>query len=167
MIWVGFPGGRVTPAVLAIVGAGPRGISVLERVAANAPALMGDRPVRIHLIDPYPPGPGRVWRFEQSALLELELDRRGRHAVHRRERAVRGSGPTRPVARRVGRHAADGNILVPHLTPHGLDDFIDRIVPELQERGVFRGTTRARRCATTSVCPTGASRGGGDPPLSS
>jgi FMN-dependent oxidoreductase (nitrilotriacetate monooxygenase family) len=41
--------------------------------------------------------------------------------------------------------AADGYILVPHLTPHGLDEFVDRVVPELQERGVFRadytGTT--------------------------
>ncbi|MCX4979977.1 NtaA/DmoA family FMN-dependent monooxygenase [Streptomyces sp. NBC_00572] len=41
--------------------------------------------------------------------------------------------------------AADGFILVPHLTPGGLDDFVDRVVPLLQERGVFRteysGTT--------------------------
>lgn len=34
--------------------------------------------------------------------------------------------------------AADGFILVPHLTPGGLDDFIDQVVPELQNRGVFR-----------------------------
>ena len=34
--------------------------------------------------------------------------------------------------------AADGYILVPHLTPHGLDEFVDRVVPLLQERGVFR-----------------------------
>jgi alkanesulfonate monooxygenase SsuD/methylene tetrahydromethanopterin reductase-like flavin-dependent oxidoreductase (luciferase family) len=34
--------------------------------------------------------------------------------------------------------ASDGFILVPHLTPGGLDDFVDRVVPELQERGVFR-----------------------------
>ncbi|MFF6791736.1 NtaA/DmoA family FMN-dependent monooxygenase [Streptomyces filamentosus] len=33
---------------------------------------------------------------------------------------------------------ADGFILVPHLTPHGLDDFVDRVVPLLQEKGVFR-----------------------------
>ncbi|MFF8812721.1 NtaA/DmoA family FMN-dependent monooxygenase [Streptomyces pactum] len=33
---------------------------------------------------------------------------------------------------------ADGFILVPHLTPGGLDDFVDRVVPLLQERGVFR-----------------------------
>uniref|UniRef100_A0AAU2VY73 NtaA/DmoA family FMN-dependent monooxygenase n=1 Tax=Streptomyces sp. NBC_00008 TaxID=2903610 RepID=A0AAU2VY73_9ACTN len=34
--------------------------------------------------------------------------------------------------------AADGFILVPHLTPGGLDDFVDQVVPLLQERGVFR-----------------------------
>ncbi len=34
--------------------------------------------------------------------------------------------------------AADGYILVPHLTPHGLDEFVDKVVPVLQERGVFR-----------------------------
>jgi alkanesulfonate monooxygenase SsuD/methylene tetrahydromethanopterin reductase-like flavin-dependent oxidoreductase (luciferase family) len=34
--------------------------------------------------------------------------------------------------------ACDGFILVPHLTPHGLDEFIDRVVPLLQERGGFR-----------------------------
>ncbi len=33
---------------------------------------------------------------------------------------------------------ADDFILVPHLTPGGLDDFVDRVVPLLQERGVFR-----------------------------
>ncbi|WP_406198880.1 LLM class flavin-dependent oxidoreductase [Kitasatospora sp. NBC_01560] len=41
--------------------------------------------------------------------------------------------------------ASDGFILVPHLTPGGLDDFVDQVVPLLQERGVFRteytGTT--------------------------
>jgi alkanesulfonate monooxygenase SsuD/methylene tetrahydromethanopterin reductase-like flavin-dependent oxidoreductase (luciferase family) len=34
--------------------------------------------------------------------------------------------------------ACDGFILVPHLTPRGLDDFVDRVVPLLQERGAFR-----------------------------
>jgi hypothetical protein len=27
---------------------------------------------------------------------------------------------------------------VPHLTPHGLDDFVDQVVPLLQERGAYR-----------------------------
>jgi FMN-dependent oxidoreductase (nitrilotriacetate monooxygenase family) len=34
--------------------------------------------------------------------------------------------------------ACDGFILVPHLTPRGLDEFVDRVVPLLQERGAFR-----------------------------
>ncbi|MEU7372067.1 NtaA/DmoA family FMN-dependent monooxygenase [Streptomyces albidoflavus] len=45
----------------------------------------------------------------------------------------------------VDQRAADGFILVPHLTPDGLDPFVDRVVPILQERGAFRteytGTT--------------------------
>ena len=34
--------------------------------------------------------------------------------------------------------ASDGFILVPHLTPHGLDEFVEKVVPLLQERGSFR-----------------------------
>ncbi len=34
--------------------------------------------------------------------------------------------------------ASDGFILVPHITPGGLDEFADRVVPLLQERGVYR-----------------------------
>ncbi|MEV0729585.1 NtaA/DmoA family FMN-dependent monooxygenase [Polymorphospora sp. NPDC050346] len=34
--------------------------------------------------------------------------------------------------------ASDGFILIPHLTPGGLDEFADTVVPLLQERGVFR-----------------------------
>ncbi len=41
--------------------------------------------------------------------------------------------------------ASDGFILVPHITPDGLREFADEVVPILQERGVFRteyeGTT--------------------------
>lgn len=45
----------------------------------------------------------------------------------------------------VRQDAADGFVLVPHLTPGGLDEFVDRVVPLLQERRAFRteyrGTT--------------------------
>ncbi|SEF31221.1 FMN-dependent oxidoreductase, nitrilotriacetate monooxygenase family [Amycolatopsis pretoriensis] len=45
--------------------------------------------------------------------------------------------------------AADGFVLVPHLTPTGLDEFVEKVVPLLQERGVFRteytGTTLRER----------------------
>lgn len=50
------------PVRVCIVGAGPRGLSVLERLCANA----GPATLEIHLIDPYPPGPGRVWRTTQT-----------------------------------------------------------------------------------------------------
>ena len=38
----------------------------------------------------------------------------------------------------VQENASDGFILVPHITPGGLDEFADKVVPLLQERGVFR-----------------------------
>ncbi|RRR74808.1 FAD/NAD(P)-binding domain-containing protein, partial [Streptomyces sp. RP5T] len=62
-----------TPSpVLVVVGAGPRATGLLERIAANVPELWDDaRELRIHLVDPHPPGPGRVWRHEQSALLRM------------------------------------------------------------------------------------------------
>ena len=42
------------------------------------------------------------------------------------------------IDRYVQSDACDGFILVPHLTPHGLDEFVDKVVPLLQERGAFR-----------------------------
>jgi FMN-dependent oxidoreductase (nitrilotriacetate monooxygenase family) len=42
------------------------------------------------------------------------------------------------INERVQADAADGYILVPHITPDGLAPFVDRVVPLLQERGVFR-----------------------------
>ena len=49
------------------------------------------------------------------------------------------------INERVQGDAADGYILVPHITPDGLAPFVDKVVPLLQERGVFRanytGTT--------------------------
>ncbi len=51
-------------------------------------------------------------------------------------------GSAATVAETIDRYvqddAADGYILVPHLTPHGIDRFVDEVVPLLQERGVFR-----------------------------
>lgn len=51
-------------------------------------------------------------------------------------------GTATQVADAIDRHvqedASDGFILVPHLTPTGLDDVFDQVVPLLQERGSFR-----------------------------
>ncbi len=52
----------------ALIGAGPRGTSVLERLLANwAPAAPGAT-LHIDVIDPYPAGPGHVWQPGQSRL---------------------------------------------------------------------------------------------------
>jgi hypothetical protein len=58
-------------SVIAVVGAGPRGVGFLERLSANAGELLPDHRVEVHLIDPFPPGAGRVWRHEQSPLLRM------------------------------------------------------------------------------------------------
>ncbi|MEV0642185.1 FAD/NAD(P)-binding protein [Streptomyces sp. NPDC050619] len=54
---------------LVIVGAGPRSTGLIERIAANAPELYAGSGLDIHLVDPYPPGAGRIWREAQSPLL--------------------------------------------------------------------------------------------------
>ncbi|MFJ7902211.1 FAD/NAD(P)-binding protein [Streptomyces sp. NPDC096198] len=45
------------------MGAGPRGLAVLERLCANH---TGERRLTVHVVDPCPPGPGRTWRTRQS-----------------------------------------------------------------------------------------------------
>jgi hypothetical protein len=57
-------------SAIAIVGAGPRGAGILERLAASAPELHPGG-LDVHLIDPYPAGAGRIWRHEQSPLLAM------------------------------------------------------------------------------------------------
>ncbi|MEV1291568.1 FAD/NAD(P)-binding protein [Pseudonocardia sp. NPDC049635] len=58
-----------------IVGAGPRGVGVLERMVAGAPGMYADvlagPGLDVHLVDPYPAGAGRIWRHAQSPLLAM------------------------------------------------------------------------------------------------
>jgi FAD-NAD(P)-binding len=60
---------------IAIVGAGPRGAGLLERLAASVrellPAMGNGALLDVHLIDPYPAGAGRIWRHAQSPLLAM------------------------------------------------------------------------------------------------
>jgi hypothetical protein len=70
------PVGRAQNIRTALIGAGPRGTSVLERLLANwaqggagQAAGAGDgRTLHIDVIDPYPAGPGHVWQPGQSRL---------------------------------------------------------------------------------------------------
>ena len=52
-----------------VVGAGPRGLSVLERICANERKSASHRAVTLHVVDPHRPGAGRVWRTDQSEQL--------------------------------------------------------------------------------------------------
>ena len=56
------------PAI-AIVGAGPRGISLVERLAAHLRATPLHSPLRLHIIDDAPLGAGRIWDTEQTRTL--------------------------------------------------------------------------------------------------
>ena len=51
---------------VAIIGMGPRGLSVLERLCANHEEFKPDMDIIIHVVDPYLPGSGKVWRTDQS-----------------------------------------------------------------------------------------------------
>ncbi|MFF0485563.1 FAD/NAD(P)-binding protein [Streptomyces sp. NPDC004435] len=82
------------PASLVIVGAGPRGTGFLERLAAALPELYGDRPLDVHLVDPYPPGPGRIWRTAQSPL--LWMNSMAEDVTVFTDETVRLEGPVRP-----------------------------------------------------------------------
>jgi FMN-dependent oxidoreductase (nitrilotriacetate monooxygenase family) len=77
------------------------------------------------------------WRARAEAdnlsIRELVIEMTGRQSF---------IGSPQTVADAIDAHvqanACDGFILVPHITPGGLDRFADEVVPLLQERGVFR-----------------------------
>jgi uncharacterized NAD(P)/FAD-binding protein YdhS len=81
-------------ATVAIVGAGPGGTSFLERLLASVPELLGDQALDVHIVDPFPPGPGRVWRYEQSAL--LRMNSMAEDVTMFTDDSVRCEGPIRP-----------------------------------------------------------------------
>ncbi|MFC3576628.1 FAD/NAD(P)-binding protein [Streptomyces yaanensis] len=83
------------PVSVALVGAGPRGTSVLERLCASAPELLppGAR-LTVHVVDPAPPGPGRVWRTAQSP--ELLMNTVACQVTLFTDESVECAGPVRP-----------------------------------------------------------------------
>ena len=54
---------------ICVVGAGPRGLSVIERLCANERRERFHDSIVVHVVDPSPPGPGQVWRTGQSRQL--------------------------------------------------------------------------------------------------
>ncbi|MER7669131.1 NtaA/DmoA family FMN-dependent monooxygenase [Kitasatospora sp. NPDC096128] len=90
---------------------------------------------RVRLPDPV--GTAARWRAlaaeKNLTSRELVIEVTGRQSFIGSPATVAGQ-----IDHFVQNDAADGYILVPHLTPGGLDEFVDRVVPLLQERGVFR-----------------------------
>ncbi|EST34165.1 FAD/NAD(P)-binding protein [Streptomyces roseochromogenus] len=79
---------------LCIVGAGPRGLSVLERLCANARMTPTHSAVTVHVVDPGTPGAGAVWRPEQSRLLLMNTV--ASQITVFTDKSVRIDGPVEP-----------------------------------------------------------------------
>jgi FMN-dependent oxidoreductase (nitrilotriacetate monooxygenase family) len=95
-----------------------------------------------HIKDPAPVV--KAWR-EQAAANGWSIRDLVIHATSRGGFVGTAQQVADDIDRHVQEDASDGFILVPHLTPTGLDDVLDEVVPLLQERGSFRteytGTT--------------------------
>ncbi|GAA5156866.1 NtaA/DmoA family FMN-dependent monooxygenase [Pseudonocardia eucalypti] len=131
---------------------GPTAIAFLEQVwGRDLSAYDPDGPLPD--VDPDPAGVnitrGRVRHERDTATLAKqwrELAEAGNLSIRELivETTARQSfiGTPAEVAEQIDdyvqRDAADGFILVPHLTPTGLDEFVAKVIPELQSRGVYR-----------------------------
>ncbi|MET8014340.1 FAD/NAD(P)-binding protein [Streptomyces sp. NPDC005271] len=107
------------PHAIAIVGAGPRGTSVLERICASAPELTPHTPLTVHMVDPSPPGAGRVWRTAQPG--ELLMNTVASQVTLFTDDSVECGGPVRTGPSLYEWAAAGG--LAPGLGP---DDYPSR-----------------------------------------
>ncbi|MCX4845487.1 FAD/NAD(P)-binding protein [Streptomyces sp. NBC_00893] len=79
--------------VIAIVGAGPYGLSMLERISANLPEYLMHRKVQVHLIDPYLERGGRIWQHDQPD--QLWMNSLAGSVSLFTDESVRCSGPIR------------------------------------------------------------------------
>jgi alkanesulfonate monooxygenase SsuD/methylene tetrahydromethanopterin reductase-like flavin-dependent oxidoreductase (luciferase family) len=70
---------------------------------------------------------------ENLSTRELIIEMTGRHSF-----VGSPSSVAEELNSLVQNDASDGFILVPHIVPGGLDEFAEKVVPLLQERGVFR-----------------------------
>ena len=65
----------MTERRIVVVGAGPRALGIVERLGANAGHVGSPvERVDVHVVDPHPPGGGRVWRADQSPLLWMNSE---------------------------------------------------------------------------------------------
>lgn len=136
---------------------GPTAIAMLEQVwQRDLSSYDPDGPLpAVDPVDDPTVTQGRVRHGDQKAIAAAWRTRAEAEKLSIRELVIAVTsrqqfvGTAEQVAAEVDLHvqsdACDGFILVPHLTPGGLDEFVDAVVPLLQERGAFRteyeGTT--------------------------
>ena len=129
---------------------GPTAIAMLEQVwQRDLSAYDPDGPLpEVEPVDDPTITQGRVRHGDPRAVAAAWRERAEAENLSIRELVIAVTsrqqfvGTPAQVADEIDMHvqadACDGFILVPHLTPHGLDEFVDRVVPLLQERGSFR-----------------------------
>ncbi|MET8181967.1 FAD/NAD(P)-binding protein [Streptomyces sp. NPDC005336] len=130
------------PHAIAVVGAGPRGTSVLERLCASAPELMPHTPLTVHMVDPSPPGAGRVWRTAQPG--ELLMNTVASQVTLFTDESVECGGPVRTGPSLYEWVAASG--LAPGLGP---DDYPSRALYGRYLEWVFGEVVRSAPAAVT------------------
>jgi hypothetical protein len=116
---------------IAVVGCGPRGISVLERLAARLTARQGHRSVRrlrIYVVDETELGAGRVWRTDQPDWFTMNTVI-GQVTMYSGEP---DGGPARP-----GAGPSLGQWLAEQGTPADHNDYAPRVVYGRYLRSVF------------------------------
>jgi uncharacterized NAD(P)/FAD-binding protein YdhS len=79
---------------VALVGAGPRGLSVVERICARERRHPSHVMVTVHVVDSERPGPGQVWRTRQSP--ELLMNTVASQVTVYTDDSVSMSGPVEP-----------------------------------------------------------------------
>ncbi|MDN3294079.1 FAD/NAD(P)-binding protein [Streptomyces ficellus] len=87
-------GHALAPVSLAFVGAGPRTTGVLERIAANFAEVWPRGALRIDVVDPFPPGGGRVWRPDQAA--HMLMNSRAADVTMFTDESIECAGPITP-----------------------------------------------------------------------
>lgn len=126
-------------SALALVGAGPRGTSVLERLCASAAELAPGTALTVHVIDPAPPGAGQVWRTAQPP--ELLMNTVASQVTLFTDDSVECAGPIRPGP---SLYAWEGCEVGP-------DDYPGRALYGRYLEWVFRRTVRTAPSGVTVV----------------
>ncbi|MBY8884016.1 FAD/NAD(P)-binding protein [Streptomyces sp. PTM05] len=106
---------------MAVIGAGPSGLSVLERICANVRSVGGDTRLRMHLVDPYVEAGGRVWHRDQPG--RLWMNTVAGTVTMFTDATVDCEGPVRPGPTLHEWAVAQG-------TPLSEDSSLDPLVPE-------------------------------------